>query len=171
MKTLIRCRILRRLIWVCTVCLRPKKRMPGLYELIRNSKLGGLLYKNLDQVNSLSPLINSQQNHSFGNFCEHCFLIFLYSICNALRHVCNYPEAFTLSFYCFLNIKKKLEKYPWNMDTPARCQLWEEMSTRDVSCSLYTFLLEPEKWLFKMQKKLPKLILGLYPKLMHIFRP
>ena len=34
METLIRCRRMRRLIWVCTVCLCPTKRMLGLYGLI-----------------------------------------------------------------------------------------------------------------------------------------
>ena len=33
-KTLIRRRILRRLIWVCTVCLGPKNGTPGLYGLM-----------------------------------------------------------------------------------------------------------------------------------------
>ena len=33
MKTLIRRRIMRRLIWVCTVCRCPTKRTPGLFEL------------------------------------------------------------------------------------------------------------------------------------------
>ena len=33
-KTLIRRRVLRRLIWVCTVCLCPKNRTLGLYGLI-----------------------------------------------------------------------------------------------------------------------------------------
>ena len=32
-KTLIRCCVLRHLIWVCTVCLGPKNGMLGLYGL------------------------------------------------------------------------------------------------------------------------------------------
>ena len=35
-ETLIRRRVLQRLIWVCTVCLCPTKRMLGLYGLITN---------------------------------------------------------------------------------------------------------------------------------------
>ena len=42
--TLIRCRVLRRLIWVCTVCQCPTKRMLGLYGLTNNADPDRMLH-------------------------------------------------------------------------------------------------------------------------------
>ena len=66
-ETLIRCRILQRLIWVWTICLRPTKRTPGLYGLSGHLKIDKT--KVLTENDSLMK-VESIADAPLGAFCN-----------------------------------------------------------------------------------------------------
>ena len=67
MKTLIRRRELRRLTWVCTVCLCPKNGTLGLYGLILYERFARINEKTVKIISGSSILIR-QNNALIDNF-------------------------------------------------------------------------------------------------------